>query len=108
MVFVACTLAGLLCVTCTDMAVLSGNHSEACWAKYGSMPLKGKFCHEMVRGASPHALGLPLARFPHAAPARPSPCTTPSNRARTPDPSPDPSPRPLAGPSPSPCPVPSP
>lgn len=39
---------GMLAVTCTDMAVLCGNHSEACYAKYGSMPLKGKFCHEMV------------------------------------------------------------
>ena len=39
---------GMLAVTCTDMAVLCGNHSEACYAKYGSMSLKGKFCHEMV------------------------------------------------------------
>lgn len=39
---------GMLAVTCTDMAVLCGNHSEACYAKYGSMPLKGKFCHEMA------------------------------------------------------------
>ena len=31
------------------MAVLSGNHAEACWSKYGSMPLRGRFCHEMVR-----------------------------------------------------------
>ena len=39
---------GLLMVTCTDMAVLCGNHGETCHAKYGSFPLKGKFCHEMV------------------------------------------------------------
>ena len=39
---------GLLCVTCTDMAVLCGNHPEACFAKYGAMPLHSKFCHEMV------------------------------------------------------------
>ncbi|XP_028390956.1 tRNA (guanine(26)-N(2))-dimethyltransferase-like [Dendronephthya gigantea] len=39
---------GMLAVTCTDMAVLCGNHSEACYAKYGSMSLKGKFCHEMA------------------------------------------------------------
>eukprot|EP00126_Sphaerothecum_destruens_P003028 Sdes_comp16509_c0_seq1m5825 len=37
---------GLLCVTCTDMAVLCGVHGEACFAKYGSMPLKTKYCHE--------------------------------------------------------------
>ena len=33
---------GLLCVTCTDMASLSGNQPEACFAKYGSMPTRGK------------------------------------------------------------------
>eukprot|EP00040_Diaphanoeca_grandis_P030791 m.182775 g.182775 ORF g.182775 m.182775 type:complete len:606 (+) comp32132_c0_seq1:92-1909(+) len=38
---------GLLCITCTDMAVLAGNHPEACYAKYGSMPLRGPFCLEM-------------------------------------------------------------
>lgn len=39
---------GLLCVTCTDMAGLCGNHGEASFAKYGAMPLKSKCCHEMV------------------------------------------------------------
>ena len=39
---------GLLMVTCTDMAVLCGNHSETCHAKYGSVCLKSKCCHEMV------------------------------------------------------------
>ncbi|KAJ3059431.1 tRNA methyltransferase 1 [Podochytrium sp. JEL0797] len=39
---------GLLCVTCTDMAVLAGSQWEACWAKYGSMPIpNASFCHEM-------------------------------------------------------------
>ena len=46
---IGCAPAGLLCVTCTDMAVLCGNHPEACHAKYGSMPLKADYCHEMVR-----------------------------------------------------------
>lgn len=27
---------GMLCVTCTDMAVLAGNHPEACFAKYAT------------------------------------------------------------------------
>ena len=40
---------GLLCITCTDMAVLCGNHPEACFAKYGAMPAKRQHCHEMVR-----------------------------------------------------------
>lgn len=39
---------GLLLVTATDMAVLAGNSPETCHAKYGSVPLRGKFCHEMA------------------------------------------------------------
>ena len=50
---------GILLITCTDMGVLCGNHSEACFGKYGSMSLKAKFCHEMVSlgcisGLNPH------------------------------------------------------
>lgn len=37
---------GLLCVTCTDLAVLCANHPETCLAKYGGIPMKGKICHE--------------------------------------------------------------
>ena len=39
---------GLLCVTCTDMAVLAGNHGEACFAKYGSMSVRSAHCKEMA------------------------------------------------------------
>ena len=39
---------GLLCVTCTDMAVLSGNNPSACFSRYGSMPVKGPYLHEMA------------------------------------------------------------
>ncbi|XP_014671033.1 PREDICTED: tRNA (guanine(26)-N(2))-dimethyltransferase-like [Priapulus caudatus] len=39
---------GLLCVTCTDTAVLCGNGAETCFAKYGGMSLKAKYCHEMA------------------------------------------------------------
>jgi len=39
---------GLLCVTCTDMAVLCGNSPETCYAKYGAVSLKSKACHEMA------------------------------------------------------------
>ena len=35
-------------VTCTDMAILCGNCPEACFAKYGSIPIRHKSCHEMV------------------------------------------------------------
>ncbi|KAL3866784.1 hypothetical protein ACJMK2_044054 [Sinanodonta woodiana] len=38
---------GLLCVTCTDAAVLCGNAGETCYAKYGAMSLRAKYCHEM-------------------------------------------------------------
>ncbi|RZF45481.1 hypothetical protein LSTR_LSTR009352 [Laodelphax striatellus] len=39
---------GFLLVTCTDMAVLAGNVPEACYAKYGAMPLRTSACHEMA------------------------------------------------------------
>ncbi|KAL4215733.1 N2,N2-dimethylguanosine tRNA methyltransferase [Rhizopus microsporus] len=40
---------GLLCVTCTDLAILTGSmHPETCYGKYGGMPLKGMFAHEMA------------------------------------------------------------
>lgn len=40
---------GLLCVTCTDMAVLAGGLTESCFAKYGGVCLPNTvFCHEMV------------------------------------------------------------
>ena len=38
---------GLLCVTCTDAAVLCGNTPEKCFALYGSASVRGSFCHEM-------------------------------------------------------------
>ncbi|KAJ3178922.1 RNA methyltransferase tRNA(m5U54)methyltransferase [Geranomyces variabilis] len=40
---------GLLCITCTDMAVLAGSQPDACWAKYGGMPIpNAAFCHDMA------------------------------------------------------------
>lgn len=39
---------GLLCVTCTDMAVLCGNATETCYTKYGAISLKAKSCHEIA------------------------------------------------------------
>ena len=47
------TDGGLLCVTCTDMAVLCGNASETCYTKYGAISIRGKNCHE-------HALRIVL------------------------------------------------
>jgi len=37
---------GLLCVTCTDLTVLCGNNPEVSWAKYQSIAIKSKACHE--------------------------------------------------------------
>lgn len=39
---------GLLLITATDLAILCGNTPEACYVKYGSVPLKSKCCHEMA------------------------------------------------------------
>ncbi|KAL3081891.1 hypothetical protein niasHT_037069 [Heterodera trifolii] len=39
---------GLLMVTCTDTAILCGNTPEACFNKYGSVPLRHKSCHELA------------------------------------------------------------
>ncbi|DAZ98251.1 TPA: hypothetical protein N0F65_008936 [Lagenidium giganteum] len=39
---------GLLCVTCTDMAVLSGKTPEVCFSRYGSVPNKSTYLHEMA------------------------------------------------------------
>ncbi len=39
---------GLLCVTCTDLAVLCATRQETCFAKYGGLPVKGDVCHEAV------------------------------------------------------------
>lgn len=39
---------GLLCVTCTDLAVLCGNSPEICYGRYASTPLKGPTAHEMA------------------------------------------------------------
>lgn len=43
------TDGGLLLVTATDMGVLAGSSTpEACYVKYGSVPLRSKACHEMA------------------------------------------------------------
>uniref|UniRef100_A0AAY4F0U7 tRNA (guanine(26)-N(2))-dimethyltransferase n=1 Tax=Denticeps clupeoides TaxID=299321 RepID=A0AAY4F0U7_9TELE len=47
---------GLLCITCTDMAVMAGNSGETCYSKYGSVSIKAKFCHEMALRIILHSL----------------------------------------------------
>uniref|UniRef100_A0A671TKV9 tRNA (guanine(26)-N(2))-dimethyltransferase n=1 Tax=Sparus aurata TaxID=8175 RepID=A0A671TKV9_SPAAU len=47
---------GLLCVTCTDMAVMAGNSGETCYSKYGSVSIKSRYCHEMALRIILHSL----------------------------------------------------
>jgi len=54
---------GILCVTCTDSGVLCGNHSETCFAKYDSMPLKGAQCHEASLRVLLHTIESVAARY---------------------------------------------
>ncbi|RKP36599.1 N2,N2-dimethylguanosine tRNA methyltransferase [Dimargaris cristalligena] len=55
---------GLLCVTCTDLAVLAGsNYPEVCFAKYGGTPVKSGYCHEMALRLLLHALQTSAARY---------------------------------------------
>jgi tRNA (guanine26-N2/guanine27-N2)-dimethyltransferase len=58
---------GLLAVTATDMAPLCGVHPWACLRKYGAVPLRTEYCHELavrillgsiVVAASHHDLGM--------------------------------------------------
>ncbi|MGQ9719914.1 MAG: tRNA (guanine(10)-N(2))-dimethyltransferase [Candidatus Jordarchaeum sp.] len=39
---------GLLCLTATDMAPLCGVHTNACIRKYGGVPLRTTYCHEIA------------------------------------------------------------
>ncbi|KAL2086869.1 hypothetical protein ACEWY4_017928 [Coilia grayii] len=47
---------GLLCITCTDMAVMAGNSGETCYSKYGSVSIKAKSCHEIALRIILHSL----------------------------------------------------
>ena len=39
---------GLLALTATDMAPLCGVHARACLRKYGGLPLRTEYCHELA------------------------------------------------------------
>ncbi|CAO3572741.1 unnamed protein product [Mortierella alpina] len=55
---------GLLCVTCTDLAVLAGsNYVETCYAKYGGHPVKAEFCHEVALRLVLNTLSTSAARY---------------------------------------------
>ncbi len=38
---------GMLAITATDTAPLSGTHTKACLRRYGARPLKTEYCHEL-------------------------------------------------------------
>lgn len=38
---------GVLAITATDTAPLSGTHAKACLRRYGARPLKTEYCHEL-------------------------------------------------------------
>lgn len=55
---------GLLLVTCTDMAVLaSGKNHETCFYKYGGVPLKSEFSHEMALRILLHSIQSAAGRY---------------------------------------------
>lgn len=54
---------GLLLVTATDMAVLAGGTPEACFVKYGSVPLRSKACHEMALRILLHTIDATATKY---------------------------------------------
>ena len=54
---------GLLCVTCTDAAVLCGQQPGTCYSKYGSYPQKVRSCHEQALRILIHAIQLSASRY---------------------------------------------
>ena len=54
---------GLVCVTCTDAAVLCGVAPETCHAKYGSIVGRTRFCHEAALRVMLHAVQSSASRY---------------------------------------------
>jgi tRNA (guanine26-N2/guanine27-N2)-dimethyltransferase len=55
---------GLLCITCTDMKVLSGAHPDTCYGRYGSMPMpRGKYLQELALRIVLFATSTSAARY---------------------------------------------
>ncbi|CAM9098118.1 unnamed protein product [Ectocarpus fasciculatus] len=58
----AVTDGGLLCITSTDMPVLSGAQPEVAWARYGSVPTRSGYHHEMSLRILLHAVNTAAGR----------------------------------------------
>ncbi|OCH94961.1 N2,N2-dimethylguanosine tRNA methyltransferase [Obba rivulosa] len=55
---------GLLCVTCTDLAVLATlNYPEKCFSNYGGVPVKAEYCHEAALRLVLHTISTSAARY---------------------------------------------
>lgn len=54
---------GLLCVTFTDMPVLCGNYPETCFYKYGSIPYKTSYCHEMAKRMAMFSISSAASKY---------------------------------------------
>lgn len=53
----------LLCITFTDMPVLCGNYPETTLYKYGAIPYKGSFCHEMAKRIALFAISSAASKY---------------------------------------------
>ncbi|TPX38214.1 hypothetical protein SmJEL517_g00413 [Synchytrium microbalum] len=55
---------GLLCITCTDLAVLCGNHPEVAFEKYGGISVPGTpYCHETALRLVLHCVQTSASRY---------------------------------------------
>jgi len=55
---------GLLCVTCTDLAVLAGSaYPEKCFSNYGGSSMRAEYSHEYALRQVMHALASSGARY---------------------------------------------
>lgn len=58
------TDGGLLCVTCTDLAVLAGhNYPEKCWSLYGGVSIKAEYSHEAALRLVLHAIASAAGKY---------------------------------------------
>lgn len=54
---------GLILATFTDMQVLCGNYQETCYYKYGSLPYKTNYCHEMAKRIAMYTISTSAAKY---------------------------------------------
>jgi tRNA (guanine26-N2/guanine27-N2)-dimethyltransferase len=54
---------GLMCVTCTDMTVLSGKYPEKCFSQYQTVPVRGKYLHELSLRILLHTIDITANKY---------------------------------------------